>query len=777
MTYPTQLAISSGTYVSGTGLITLTLPSTPGITAPGGTVYLGGLTGTGAFASLNSSNSQVETVNTGTGPSGTTLVVQGPIGAGAATISGGDFGYANNSQTDGWTENNCQYLSEVSKEQAIVFLLTGVKQYGGSVTNCHFSGDMFGDLAIEPSPDNPGTVATGNIFEGFEQNAVAPGNVSNLTFSNNFSFNVNSQQGIPYPGDYFIIGTQVYEWVTGTPTAQGQIQIDPGGSEAQTIMNAACAVAGATAIVPWATSPGEGGHSGTFDCNPADGHSPPVGANYAPTYSGETADANVSVGWYYLSPNYSLDFTALTTGTGPNTLQFLNGSTAMGTCFSIPVGVTTNCANPIASGRANFIAVGGPSTSGANVFGCGNSAGQAACTTANPAFAIVAGSSGVAAQNALQFIGDHTDQLILIVNSTPYPAIPMPNASGGYPPGTFNNNICVENQVVSNATVAAARCLFLQDNTNYGLPSPTATGNIAFAMSSDTLQFQNSANASVCCNTVLLDSLSPIWSPGSSTFDVYSNDTWWQAVGSFSPLVIQILNAAYLPSATTSGGSFTYNLSSRTAFQTFSPTMSAPTQLANETLSNSIGSSTPNGSGLYTNTYLPVFPSLPNTATNTNPFPNRAAAITAFTPTQGTLFNATTVNTSTSLTVNSGWIPVVGIPVNDTPTGACIPAGDIVASVSGSTYPYTATLEVAATCAHTSTFGTMVLNGDGTENGALTPDDSSGHACWNVAGVVFNPSETCAAQGLTPALPIPTGLGLIFNNSANSGLIPATGGF
>lgn len=41
---------------------------------------------------------------------------------------------------------------------------------------------------------------------------------------------------------------------------------------------------------------------------------------------------------------------------------------------------------------------------------------------------------------------------------------------------------------------------------------------------------------------------------------------------------------------------------------------------------------------------------------------------------------------------------------------------------------------------------------DGTYPGALTPADSTGHACWNVVGLTaFDTTKTCAAQGLTQA--------------------------
>lgn len=78
------LTISSGTYVSGTGVITLTM-SAPISFGPGDSVTLASLTGTGAFASLNGTWTALA------GTTGTTVVAQGPVGAGAATITGGNL--------------------------------------------------------------------------------------------------------------------------------------------------------------------------------------------------------------------------------------------------------------------------------------------------------------------------------------------------------------------------------------------------------------------------------------------------------------------------------------------------------------------------------------------------------------------------------------------------------------------------------------------------------------------------------------------------------------
>lgn len=62
----TSINVSSGTYTSGTGLVTLTLASPHGLT-PGVTVTVAGLTGTGSFASANG------TFTTAAGTTGSTL--------------------------------------------------------------------------------------------------------------------------------------------------------------------------------------------------------------------------------------------------------------------------------------------------------------------------------------------------------------------------------------------------------------------------------------------------------------------------------------------------------------------------------------------------------------------------------------------------------------------------------------------------------------------------------------------------------------------------------
>ncbi len=75
--------ISSGTYVSATGVITLAMAASQTFSA-GDSVTLASLTGTGAFASLDGTWTALTVA-------GTAVTLQGPVGAGAATITGGSL--------------------------------------------------------------------------------------------------------------------------------------------------------------------------------------------------------------------------------------------------------------------------------------------------------------------------------------------------------------------------------------------------------------------------------------------------------------------------------------------------------------------------------------------------------------------------------------------------------------------------------------------------------------------------------------------------------------
>ena len=78
------LTISSGTYDNSTGAIALTM-SAPINFGPGDAVVLSGLTGTGAYASLNGTYTALP------GTAGTTVNLAAASGLGAATITGGNL--------------------------------------------------------------------------------------------------------------------------------------------------------------------------------------------------------------------------------------------------------------------------------------------------------------------------------------------------------------------------------------------------------------------------------------------------------------------------------------------------------------------------------------------------------------------------------------------------------------------------------------------------------------------------------------------------------------
>lgn len=82
--FPTSRAITSGTYNNATGVVTLTMALAIGFGA-GGRITVSGLTGTGAFASLN------DIFPTISPTSGTTVTYNAGAGHGASTITGGSI--------------------------------------------------------------------------------------------------------------------------------------------------------------------------------------------------------------------------------------------------------------------------------------------------------------------------------------------------------------------------------------------------------------------------------------------------------------------------------------------------------------------------------------------------------------------------------------------------------------------------------------------------------------------------------------------------------------
>lgn len=82
--YVGTLTISSGTYNSTTGVVTLTM-SAPITFSPGDAIVVSALTGSGAYASLNGTFTALA------GTTGSTVVYNGGSGLGAAAITGGSL--------------------------------------------------------------------------------------------------------------------------------------------------------------------------------------------------------------------------------------------------------------------------------------------------------------------------------------------------------------------------------------------------------------------------------------------------------------------------------------------------------------------------------------------------------------------------------------------------------------------------------------------------------------------------------------------------------------
>jgi hypothetical protein len=82
--FTTNAAIASGTYNNSTGVVTLTMSASIKF-GPSGNIVVSGLTGTGAFASLNGIFAPIAPT------SGTTVTYNAGAGLGASTITGGSL--------------------------------------------------------------------------------------------------------------------------------------------------------------------------------------------------------------------------------------------------------------------------------------------------------------------------------------------------------------------------------------------------------------------------------------------------------------------------------------------------------------------------------------------------------------------------------------------------------------------------------------------------------------------------------------------------------------
>jgi len=107
------LTISSGTYVSGTGLVTLTM-SAPVTFNAGDAIIVSGLTGTGAFASLNGTFTALSAT-------GTTVTYNAGSGFGAATITGGSLTLGSGASSDLATKGVKVLNINIGNSMTVVF--------------------------------------------------------------------------------------------------------------------------------------------------------------------------------------------------------------------------------------------------------------------------------------------------------------------------------------------------------------------------------------------------------------------------------------------------------------------------------------------------------------------------------------------------------------------------------------------------------------------------------------------------------------------------------
>jgi hypothetical protein len=533
----------------------------------------------------------------------------------------------------------------------------------------------------------------------------------------------------------------------------------------------------------------------------------------------ETADTNVSNTLYNDAyPNITLTFKALSVGTAGNSINIWSGNSTYGVCSAAGVKSYTNCQS-VNTGKVGASTVGStsaPLTGGTvstaasgtalfldfhtDVSQWDNTVAAATTTSgsiASNVFTAPTGSTWAVGQYLFGANITSTTQIASGVVSgscaggctvTGQANAASSTISGTFAPlrpgGTDAYNIAVRNSSLPNSN--SAQFEFVQQAiccvTNISFHH-----NISNLIDNNSAYWQNVNNPTTQYNTLLNDVESNAWDPSDSSYDSISNPVWSTVVNRADIISVAPVGGG--------GGTFVNNLSNYYggSFQTTS-SQPAPWNLSSGTLTQTNNENVGSGLGLgqwaYPHLFSPsglptdgttvfasyalMFPNLPSGYQTA--LTNRAATIAAFTPAVGATFTATTTSGSYCVTVNSGSTPAQYTPIN----GPGFAAGAVVEGVGLS--PCSAgqlTMNITASANETAqTFATLSLNPDGSYNGALTPADSTGAACWNNGLTNFNPSETCAAQGLIPATQdVPTALGLIFNNPANSGLIPATGGF
>jgi hypothetical protein len=591
-------------------------------------------------------------------------------------------------------------------------------------TNNHFVGAWFGGISFDQHSVGQASVgdAENNICENVDQNCLtAVLNSVNPIIKSNFMFNGAGTNWNPLAGEYFIIGSNVYNWVSGAPAKQGDISLSP--SWELSMMRAACVVNGGGSI-PWTSTSGTG--PGTYSCL--------SGTDY---WASETPDPNVSViGWKYNGGVYYLNFQALSVGTAGNSIGLHAGSLTFDTCSDAGAqGIIASC----------LLVKGVAATNG--------TWWNTSATVNTLATSMSGGTVSTAALGWFTASEAHSDFFI-------HDGI---SVTGTYAAGTREFNIGFRGLQIANQ--GGQQFLFTGGSHGCCSANMVENNNLSYMGDSNAYYLGNDNNPDVETNTSLADITDDLYNPADPDFPTFS----LTGLANAWKVIPFAANTIYAAACTgTGGGTFLDNaVNFPAATETGSGSgqqCGSPTSTPQPNAGVAGGfPTTPNNvtqAGAIT-AYLYSYPHVQNNfAQSLTGVPgcpagagicNRAAAIWWYTPaiTSASNFVGTISGSgSYTLTVTSGPVPAQWTPINGPLAGNCIPPGDLVFSVAGSVL----TLTYPSTCGSAGvTYGTGVENPDGTYNGALTPADSNGQPCWNVAGTVFNAAQTCAAQGLTVA--------------------------
>jgi Putative phage tail protein len=155
-TKASTFSVTSGTYVSGTGVTTLVIGSSPGL-LPGDGFTLSALTGTGGFASLD--GTWIATAGT----TGTTVVFTGPTGLGTTTITGGtlslvaDFAIS----VTATMEQGRNVGDTLWAYPTSYYVNPNILDFGGQQNGAYFPGTVVNIGRVDTCPIYFNTVGTG----------------------------------------------------------------------------------------------------------------------------------------------------------------------------------------------------------------------------------------------------------------------------------------------------------------------------------------------------------------------------------------------------------------------------------------------------------------------------------------------------------------------------------------------------------------------------------------------------------------------------------------